>query len=53
MLILGYSNKNTGQDQNKQTSRDKQVMVTGTTGISWRNKPDTVSETTVCEQEFH
>lgn len=39
-----------GQAQSMQTNHDMQVMVTGTTGISWRKKPDTVSET-VCEQE--
>lgn len=48
MVILGYCNKTTSQDQNTQTSRDMQVLVTGTTGISWRKKPDTVSET-VCD----
>lgn len=52
MVILGYCNKTTSQDQNTQTSRDMQVLVTGTTGISWRKKPDTVSAT-VCDQEFH
>lgn len=45
MVILGYCNKTTSQDQNTQASRDMQVLVTGTTGISWRTKPDTVSET--------
>uniref|UniRef100_A0A674PNA5 Tyrosine-protein kinase n=1 Tax=Takifugu rubripes TaxID=31033 RepID=A0A674PNA5_TAKRU len=52
MVILGYCNKTSSQDQKTQTSRDMQVLVTGTTGISWRKKPDTVSET-VCDQESH
>ncbi|XP_035031915.1 tyrosine-protein kinase JAK1 isoform X1 [Hippoglossus stenolepis] len=41
-LISGvYYNQNQGQSQtrNVETSRDMQVLVTGTTGISWRNKP--------------
>lgn len=45
ILILGYCNQNKGQAENTQTSPDTQVQVTGTTGISWRKKPDTVSET--------
>lgn len=39
-----------GQAQSVQASRDMQVLVTGTTGISWRKKPDMVSKT-VREQE--
>ncbi|XP_056895318.1 tyrosine-protein kinase JAK1 [Takifugu flavidus] len=39
----GYCNKTSSHDQNTQASRDMQVLVTGTTGISWRKKPDTTS----------
>ncbi|XP_049911464.1 tyrosine-protein kinase JAK1 [Epinephelus moara] len=37
----GYYNQNQGQSQsqNIETSHDMQVLVTGTTGISWRKKP--------------
>nr|AAC00207.1 JAK1 tyrosine kinase [Tetraodon fluviatilis] len=35
-----YFNQNTGQAQSVKTSRDTQVLVTGTTGISWRKKPE-------------
>uniref|UniRef100_A0A8C9ZP12 Tyrosine-protein kinase n=1 Tax=Sander lucioperca TaxID=283035 RepID=A0A8C9ZP12_SANLU len=31
--------------ENMETNRDMEVLVTGTTGISWRKKPSTVSET--------
>ncbi|XP_070689000.1 tyrosine-protein kinase JAK1 [Pempheris klunzingeri] len=39
----GYYNQSQGQSQNQnmETSRDMQVLVTGTTGISWRKKPAT------------
>ncbi|XP_071342273.1 tyrosine-protein kinase JAK1 [Trachinotus anak] len=41
----GYSNQSQGQShsQNMETSHDMQVLVTGTTGISWRKKPATMS----------
>lgn len=54
LLFAGYysQSQGQGQSQNMETSHDMQVLVTGTTGISWRQKPVTVSET-VCEQEFH
>lgn len=51
LLILGHFNQNTGQAQSMQASYDMQVRLTGTTGISWRKKPDTVSKT-VCEREY-
>lgn len=49
-LFLGYYNQSQGQSQsqNTETSNDMHVLITGTTGISWRKKPSTVS-TTVCE----
>ncbi|XP_068176433.1 tyrosine-protein kinase JAK1 [Antennarius striatus] len=39
----GYYNQSQGQHQNQnmETSHDMQVLVTGTTGISWRKKPAT------------
>ncbi|XP_070817879.1 tyrosine-protein kinase JAK1 [Chaetodon trifascialis] len=39
----GYCNQSQGQSQsqNMETSHDMQVLVTGTTGISWRKKPPT------------
>ncbi|XP_014268013.3 tyrosine-protein kinase JAK1 [Maylandia zebra] len=41
----GYYNQSLGhaQSQNMEASRDMQVLVTGTTGISWRTKPTTSS----------
>uniref|UniRef100_A0A669F017 Tyrosine-protein kinase n=1 Tax=Oreochromis niloticus TaxID=8128 RepID=A0A669F017_ORENI len=41
-----YYNQSLGhaQSQNMEVSRDMQVLVTGTTGISWRKKPATVSK---------
>uniref|UniRef100_A0AAX7U3N2 Tyrosine-protein kinase n=1 Tax=Astatotilapia calliptera TaxID=8154 RepID=A0AAX7U3N2_ASTCA len=41
-----YYNQSLGhaQSQNMEASRDMQVLVTGTTGISWRTKPTTVSK---------
>ncbi|XP_072245203.1 tyrosine-protein kinase JAK1 [Leuresthes tenuis] len=41
----GYSNQSQGQSQshNIETSHDMQVLITGTTGISWRKKPTTPS----------
>lgn len=45
-LFPGYYNQSLGhaQSQNMEASRDMQVLVTGTTGISWRRKPTTVSK---------
>uniref|UniRef100_A0A1A8QVV4 Tyrosine-protein kinase n=1 Tax=Nothobranchius pienaari TaxID=704102 RepID=A0A1A8QVV4_9TELE len=37
----GYNNQS--QNQNTETNKDMQVLVTGTTGISWRKKPLAVS----------
>uniref|UniRef100_A0A672Z5D3 Tyrosine-protein kinase JAK1 n=1 Tax=Sphaeramia orbicularis TaxID=375764 RepID=A0A672Z5D3_9TELE len=46
---VSYYNQAQGQNQSQcqimETSPDVQVLVTGTTGISWRKKPSTVSET--------
>nr|WTM56510.1 JAK1 protein [Lateolabrax maculatus] len=41
----GYYNQCQGQSQsrNMETSRDMQVLITGTTGISWRKKPTTTA----------
>ncbi|KAF7657152.1 hypothetical protein LDENG_00031210 [Lucifuga dentata] len=39
----GYYNQSQGQSQIMEPSHDMQVMVTGTTGISWRKKPATIS----------
>ncbi|XP_069009267.1 LOW QUALITY PROTEIN: tyrosine-protein kinase JAK1 [Embiotoca jacksoni] len=43
----GYYNQNQEQSQslNMETSHDMQVLVTGTTGISWRKKPAATSTT--------
>uniref|UniRef100_A0A668AEH8 Tyrosine-protein kinase n=1 Tax=Myripristis murdjan TaxID=586833 RepID=A0A668AEH8_9TELE len=38
----GYYNSSQGQSQKQEMSHDSQVLVTGTTGISWRKKPATV-----------
>uniref|UniRef100_A0A3Q1EEQ9 Tyrosine-protein kinase n=1 Tax=Acanthochromis polyacanthus TaxID=80966 RepID=A0A3Q1EEQ9_9TELE len=42
-LCNGYYNQSQeqGHTQNMETSHDMQVLVTGTTGISWRKKPAT------------
>ncbi|KAE8293949.1 Tyrosine-protein kinase JAK1 [Larimichthys crocea] len=41
----GYYNQSQGQSQsqNTETSNDMHVLVTGTTGISWRKKPSTTA----------
>lgn len=54
LLFQGYYNQCQGQSQsqNMETSHDMQVRVTGTTGISWRKKPPTVSGT-ACEEVFN
>ncbi|KAM4628598.1 tyrosine-protein kinase JAK1 [Polymixia lowei] len=41
----GYYNQGQGnnQDQSLEASSDMQVLVTGTTGISWRKKPSTTA----------
>uniref|UniRef100_A0A8C4P0C1 Tyrosine-protein kinase n=1 Tax=Dicentrarchus labrax TaxID=13489 RepID=A0A8C4P0C1_DICLA len=41
----GYYNQSQGQNQSMETSHDMQVLITGTTGISWRKKPPTVPVT--------
>lgn len=51
--FVGYYNHSQGQiqSQKNETSHDMQVLVTGTTGISWRKKPVAVSKT-VSQEEF-
>lgn len=45
----GYYNQSQGQSQNMETGRDMQVLVTGTTGISWRKRP--VPMPVVCKEK--
>uniref|UniRef100_A0A8C3G3M5 Tyrosine-protein kinase n=1 Tax=Cyclopterus lumpus TaxID=8103 RepID=A0A8C3G3M5_CYCLU len=47
---ISLSSQEQNQSLNMKTSHDMHVLVTGTTGISWRKKPATVSGT-VCEQD--
>ncbi|XP_073333323.1 tyrosine-protein kinase JAK1 [Pagrus major] len=48
---FGYYNQCQGQSQsqNMETSHDMQVLVTGTTGISWRKKPPTAP--VICKEK--
>ncbi|KAG8003189.1 Tyrosine-protein kinase JAK1 [Nibea albiflora] len=49
----GYYNQSQGQSQsqNTETSNDMHVLVTGTTGISWRKKPATKSKSKKNKQD--
>lgn len=48
-MFPGYYTQSQGQSQsqiqNMEASRDMQVLVSGTAGISWKKKPVTVSQT--------